>query len=138
MYGDGGTLHLRVDEFGTKRWVQRITIDGKRHNLGLGGYPAVSLAQARQAAQDNARTVREGRDPLAEKREVVQAARKPVTSTFAEAATIVIDMRRPTWSNEKHGCQWTQSLATYAYPTIGNKLVSEITSADILSVFAPV
>lgn len=50
MYGDGDGLYLRVDEFGTKRWVQRITIDGKRRNLGLDEYPAVSLAQARQAA----------------------------------------------------------------------------------------
>ena len=51
---------------------------------------------------------------------------------------MVIEFRRPTWSNAKHACQWTQSLNTYAFPTIGNKLVSDIDSADILTILAPI
>ena len=137
MYSGGG-LYLRVDESGAKRWVQRVTIVGKRRNLGLGGYPAVSLADARQAALDNAKAIREGRDPLAEKREAAEVRNKPVTPTFAEAAETVIGMRRPTWSNDKHAYQWTQSLTTYAFPTIGNNLVSDIDSADILTVLTPI
>ncbi len=81
----------------------------------MGGYPAVSLADARQAALDNAKAIKEGRDPLAEKREAVEARKKPATPTFAEAAATVIELRRPTWSNEKHAYQWTQSLSTYAF-----------------------
>jgi hypothetical protein len=138
MYSDGGGLYLRVDESGAKRWIHRVTINGKRRNLGLGGYPAVSLADARQAAYDNARAIKEGRDPLSEKREAVEAGRKPATPSFAEAAATVIELRRPTWSNSKHAYQWTQSLTTYAYPTIGNKLVDAIDSADILTILTPI
>ena len=59
-YSDGNVLTLRVDKSG-KRWVQRVTIKGKRHNLGLGGYPAVPLAKARELALSNAQAIREGR-----------------------------------------------------------------------------
>ncbi len=137
-YSDGGGLNLRVEDSGTKYWFQRVTIDGRRRNLGLGGYPMVSLAEARQAALINARTIREGRDPLAEKREAITARQRPPTPTFAEAAEVVIEMRRPSWSNAKHAAQWTSTLATYAYPKIGSKSVTDITSADILAVLSPI
>ena len=136
-YLDGGGLNLRVEDSGTKYWFQRVTIDGKRRNLGLGGYPTVSLAEARKAALANSRMIREGRDPLAEKREAIAARQRPPTPTFAAAAEIVIEMRRPSWTNAKHAGQWTSTLATYAHPVIGDKLVSDITSADILAVLSP-
>ena len=82
--------------------------------------------------------IREGRDPLAEKREAIAARQRPPTQTFAEAAGIVIEMRRPTWSNAKHAAQWSSTLETYAFPKIGSKLVTDITSADILTVLTPV
>ena len=137
-YADGGGLNLRVEDSGAKFWFQRVTIDGKRRNLGLGGYPTVSLAEARKAALVNARMIREGRDPLAEKREAITARQRPPTPTFAEASEIVIDMRRPTWTNAKHAEQWTNTLTTYAFPKLGPKLVTDITSADILSVLTPI
>ena len=137
-YSDGGGLNLRVEKSGAKYWFQRVTIDGKRRNLGLGGYPTVSLAEARKAALLNTRMIREGRDPLAEKREAIAARQRPPTPTFAEAAETVIEMRRPTWSNSKHAAQWSSTLETYAFPQIGAKLVTDITSADILSVLTPI
>ena len=90
---------------GAKRWVQRVTIGGKRHNLGLGGYPAVSLSEARELAVDNQRAIRQGRDPLAEKHQAEEERRRPPVPTFAQAAEQVIDMRRPTRSNSKHASQ---------------------------------
>ena len=48
----GDTLSLIVWHSARKSWVQRLTIEGKRKNLGLGPYPTVSLAQARKRAQD--------------------------------------------------------------------------------------
>ena len=123
---------------GVKYWFQRVTIDGKRRNLGLGGYPKVSLAEARKAAVVNARMIREGRDPLGEKREAIAARKRAPTPTFAEASGIVIEMRRPTWTNAKHAAQWTNTLATYAFPTIGSAPVTDITSRDILSVLTPI
>ena len=106
--------------------------------MGLGGYPTVSLAEARKAALVNSRMIREGRDPLAEKREAIAARKRPATPTFAEAGEIVIEMRRPSWSNSKHTAQWTSTLSTYAFPKIGSKLVTEITTADILDVLSPI
>ena len=137
-YSDGGGLNLRVEKSGAKYWFQRVTIDGKRRNLGLGGYPTVSLAEARKAALLNTRMIREGRDPLAEKREAIAARQRPPTPTFAEAAETVIEMRRPSWTNSKHAAQWSSTLETYAFPTIGSKLVTDITTADILAVLIPI
>ncbi len=136
-YSDGGGLNLRVEKSGAKYWFQRVTINRKRRNLGLGGYPTVSLAEARKAALLNTRMIREGRDPLAEKREAIAARQRPPTPAFAEAAETVIEMRRPTWSNAKHAAQWSSTLETYAFPKIGSKLVTDITTADILTVLTP-
>ena len=82
--------------------------------------------------------IREGRDPLGEKREAIAARKQPPTPTFSEASDIVIEMRRPTWTNAKHANQWTSTLATYAFPMIGSKLVTDVTSADILAVLTSI
>ena len=74
-YGDGGTLHLVVAPRGTKAWVQRLTINGRRHDLGLGGYPLVGLAEARATAFANRQIARRGGDPLAHKRRAEDAHR---------------------------------------------------------------
>ena len=138
MYADGNGLNLKVEPTGAKRWVHRVTIGGKRHNLGLGGYPTVSLAEARELASDNQRTIRQGRDPLAEKRQSAEERRRPALPTFAQAAEQVIEMRRPTWSNSKHAAQWKSTLSTYAYPVIGSKYLDEIKSSDVLTVLTPI
>lgn len=81
IYSDGNLFRRRRSRSsggrsGTKHWFQQVTIDGKRRSLGLGAYPTVTLAEARNAAVVNARTIREGRDPLAEKRETIAARQK--------------------------------------------------------------
>ncbi len=78
-YSDGGGLHLYVNKAGGKSWVLRITIDGRRRDIGLGGFPSVGLARAREKASDNRTAVAAGRDPLAAK----HARAMP---TFREAA----------------------------------------------------
>ena len=115
-------------------------VDGRRRDIGLGPYPTVSLARARAIAHDNRTAVAEGRDPVAEKRQVREAARRPAPSipTFAEAAARVIELRRPTWSNAKHAAQWESTLAAYAHPVIGGKTVDSITPADAMAVLTPI
>ena len=88
MHGVGGGLCLHIASGSSKSWIQRITINGKRREVGLGGYPTVSLAKARRVAEDNRRAVSEGRDPLAERKQ-------PDMPTFAEAAASVIELGRP-------------------------------------------
>ena len=139
-HGDGDGLYLNVAPSGSKSWVQRIVVDGRRRDIGLGPYPAVSLARARSIAHDNRTAVAEGRDPVAEKWQAREAARKPAPSipTFAEAAARVIELRRPVWSNPKHAAQWQSTLQTYAFPLIGQKAVDAITAADVMDALTPI
>ena len=138
-YTDGATLTLRVSETLNKRWVQRITIDGKQRNMGLGGYPTVGLAEARGQAQENARAIRQGRDPIKEKR----AARERLDEqdcipAFREAAAAVIEIYRPTWKSDKTAKQWDGSLNKHVFPAIGDKRISEITTAHVTSILEPI
>ena len=136
-HGDSDGLCLNIAPSGSKSWVQRIVIDGRRRDIGLGPYPAVSLARAREIAHDNRSAIAQGRDPIAEKREA-GLRRAPSIPTFAEAAARVIELRRPTWSNARHAAQWENTLAAYAYPVIGNKTVDSITPADAMAVLTPI
>ena len=131
MHGDGAGLYLRVASGGSRQWIQRITIDGKRRDLGLGGFPAVSLARARQVAHANRSTVAEGRDPLAEKRR----AKLP---TFGEAARKVHEANLPRWRNGKHTANWMTTLVRHALPVIGDMPVDRIGREDVLRVLTPI
>ena len=67
-YGDGNGLYPNIAPSGSKSWIQRVMIKGKRRDLGLGGYPGISLAEARNLASDNKRAVKEGRNPVSAKK----------------------------------------------------------------------
>ena len=131
-YHDGHGLILRVTRAGSKQWVQRLRIRGKRRELGLGGYPLVTLAMAREAALANRRKVHAGDDPLAEKR------RARGVPTFAEAARKVFELRRDGWRNAKHAGQWITTLEQFVFPAIGARGVNEITSNDVIAVLGPI
>ena len=128
LYADGMGLYLKVDKTGSKRWIQRVTIRGKRTDLGLGGYPLVSLAEARRVARENKLMIRAGEDPR-------QARMIP---SFADAAKSVYDLHKPTWRNPKHGKQWWSTLEKYAFPVLGKKRVDTIAAADVLAVLLPI
>ena len=137
-YADGNGLTLRVDAGGKKRWYQRITVNGKRRNVGLGSYPAVGLKEARETALANLQGIRQGLDPIDEKRRVREEAQRPAVPTFQQAAAKVIDLRRPTWSSDRHARQWVESLTLHAYPVIGRKPVDEIATTDVMAVLTPI
>ena len=130
-YADGGGLHLYISKAGRKSWVQRITIDGRRRDIGLGGFLSVSLTHAREKAADNRTAVAEGRDPLAEKR-------LPATPTFKEAARAVHEANKPRWRNGKHIASWMQTLERHALPTLGNTPLYRIDRGDVLQVLTPI
>ena len=107
-------------------------------NVGLGGYPVVGLAEARELAESKRRAIREGRDPIEDRRAaLVAAATVAAIPTFREVAETVIERRRPTWSSERHAKQWTESLTNHAFPKIGNKRIDAISTGDILDVLEP-
>lgn len=130
--GGGAGLFLRVDSNGGKFFIQRVTIHGKRRELGLGGFPIVSLAEARQAALDNKRLAFAGGDPLAEKRK----AREMLE--FSEAVKRYLESKLDEFSNEKHKKQWRSTLDTYALPVLGHMSVKSIGVADVLRVLEPI
>ena len=130
--GAGHGLYVLVAPSGARRWKQRVTIRGRRRELGLGGYPAVSLAAARERARENAAAARAGRDPLAERAVAVAAA-----VTFAEAAVRVHAMYRPRWRNAKHAHEWIATLERFAFPSIGDLSVAEIDVEHVLGVVVP-
>lgn len=131
-YGDGNGLFLVVAATGTKRWVQRITIRGKRCDLGLGPLSSVSLAEARDMAVRNRKKSVAGGDPLRDKREAAAVL------TFEESAREVHRLHLPTWRNAKHGRDFITSLELYAFPCIGHVRVSDVTAADVLGVLTPI
>ena len=126
-YQDGGGLYLNVTEARTKQWGQRLTAQGRRLDLGLGSYPATTLAEARKRALRNKAAVQDGRDPLVEKRR----AKVP---SFREAAKKYHELNLPRWRSEKHARQWLQALERHAFPKLGSRRVDTITRTDVLQV----
>ncbi len=101
--------------------------------MGLGGYPLVSLAEARQMAIQYRRVARDGGDPVAEKRKS-----QVTVPTFAEAARVVHADHAQSWKNEKHKQQWINTLTQYAFPLLGARRINDIGTPDILRVLGPI
>ena len=130
-HADGNGLYLFVQPSGARSWIQRLLIRGRRRELGLGSVALVPLAEAREKALANRRLARQGGDPLAEKR------RAQGIPTFAEAASRVLEQKQGGWRNPKPAREWQSSLTRFAFPRIGKVPVSEVTSADLLEILAP-
>lgn len=140
FYSDGGNLYLQVSKSGTKSFVFRYELRGKRRSMGLGPYPAVSLVQARESATRCRQLLQQNVDPLDYKNETeaaerLKAARK---MTFDDCAKSYIECKRHEWTNSKHAQQWANTIKTYASPTIGALEVDKIGVADVLSVLEPI
>ncbi|MBW8753747.1 MAG: tyrosine-type recombinase/integrase [Sphingomonadales bacterium] len=130
--GDGDGLFLIVGTSGAKSWVCRVQKHGRRRDIGLGSASKVSLALARERAREVRSWVERGLDPVFEKR---KAGGIP---TFREAALKVHAANRKTWRNEKHEAQWLRTLELFAFPTLGNIRVSEITGPMVRNVLAEI
>ena len=132
-YGDGNGLYLIVDDSGSKRWMLRTVVHGRRRDIGLGGLSLVSLAEAREEAASMRKIARKGDDPLAER----QKARAQIP-TFKQAAKMVHEEHAKTWKNEKHAAQWISTLKQYAFPLFGERPVDQIGSAEVLNALSKI
>jgi integrase len=123
-----------------RTWVLRIVVAGKRRDIGLGGYPEVGLAQARQRARDVRDTVARGLDPLVQKREAQAKmhTERLMATTFERAAHEYLDAHSASWRNAKHAAQWRSTLATYTFPVLGQQLVRDVDRAQVLAVLQPI
>ncbi len=125
-------MYLFVQPTGTRSWVQRLVIRGRRRELGLGAATLVPLAKAREQALANRMLARSGGDPLADRRRVQGVP------TFAEAAQRVLEQKRGGWRGRWHAQTWWRSMERYAFPRIGSRPVSEVNTADVLEILTPI
>ena len=140
--GDGGGLRLDVDRNGNKSWIFRYTspATGRERYMGLGPAGDVTLAQARDAAQEARGLIRKGLDPIAEKREQRDQARLTANrgTTFRQCAERLIDAHEGSWKSPHHRRQWRNSLARHVYPIIGELPVAAVDIALVRQVLEPI
>lgn len=141
MYGDGGGLYLRVGPTGSKSWIVRTVIHGKRRELGIGSVELVGLARAREKAVELRKVARTGGDPDADRKAAAKAAAEAARRnliTFGKATEAVHSKLLPKWKNQKHADTWLSGLKLHAFPKLGKKPIQSITRDDILRVLEPI
>ena len=126
----GHGLMLWVQRSGSRQWVQRIVIHGKRRDIGLGGYPVVTLAVARDRALANRRVAQAGGDP--------RTHVNPGVPTFEDATKRVHAIHAASWKNDKQRAQWVNEVSRIVWPSVGHLPVSAITTAQLTAVFEPI
>lgn len=136
-------LHLRV-QGNNRSWILRylagVTEDGKprRRDAGLGSYPDVPLAEARESARKLREQLRQGVDPIDHKRAQAPRVFASAVLTFHEATRRYIAAKSHEWKNAKHKDQWTNTLKTYADPIIGKLPVDQIGLREVEAVLSPI
>jgi len=133
-------LQLLIKKGGYKYWVLRYTYGANRHDLTLGSFPEISVADARRKAQEARYQLNQGINPIVD-RKAKKAALIAQTSpsiTFEKFALEVIESKRIEWTNEKHAAQWEATLREYAFPIIGQKRLDAIDMEDILKILQPI
>lgn len=133
-------LALQVKRSGSKSWILRSVIGGKRRDMGLGAYPSVSLAQARQKAAEARELIRQGVDPIERQRAALSALKASLASqmTFEDTAKAYISAHEATWKNAKHAQQWRNTLKECAYPVFGDLLVRDVAKEHVLAALRPI
>jgi integrase len=131
---------------GSRSWILRVMIGGKRRDMGLGGYPSVTLAGAREKAREARAMIDKGLDPILQRREAKlllkrQAAKALATAsnllTFRKAAAEFIKTNEAGWRNAKHRWQWENTLSEMAYPHMGDLAVYDVDVSHVLDALKP-
>jgi integrase len=124
-------LLLLVWPTGARSWVLRYQLRHRRRDMGLGPYPEITLARAREKALEARRLVKEGIDPL-------ETKRRDQGLAFQAAAEALIESKRPRWRNAKHAAQWGATLASYVYPKLGAVDVRAVDTRAVVDVLQPI
>lgn len=128
-HADGNGLFLFVRDSGTRSWVQRLVINGRRRDLGLGSYELVPLPVARDLALENRRMARKGQDPT--------ALRSESTPTVREAVEAVIETRRSNWRDNSTEHKWRRMFGQIVFPPIGDVPIGRVTLGHVRDIVAP-
>ncbi len=136
---DGEGLLLEVRPTGAKVWLCRLTVNGKRRDMGLGGYPETTLKAAREKARAARHQAKDGVDPIkrrdavaAEAKTRREAATEAEARTFKAVALACIEAQSPGWKNGRTADLWTASLEKHAFPTLGAMPVADVDRAAVL------
>ena len=135
LYPDGHGLYLLIGPNGARSWIFRYKFHKRRHEMGLGGFPMVSLAEARDLAKGHRRQLHDGFNPLEQRRAQKQAAKLEAAKrmTFKQCAETYIAETSPAWKNRKHAAQWSSTLEAYAYPVFGDLPVQAIDTSVVVT-----
>jgi len=142
MHAVGGVagLYLQVTGSGARSWVLRAMVAGKRRDMGLGGFPDVTVAQAREKARAARQRLEEGIDPIEERKQArsALAAARAAAKTFEDCVEGFMKAKESEWRNPKHRQQWQNTLDTYAGPVMGQLLVGDVALPHVLKVLEPI
>ena len=138
MYRVAPGLYLRVAPGGSRQFVQRIMVHGKRRDIGLGGWPTTSLTEAREKAICNRAEVLAGGNPIAYRgaHRIERKHRCPMPS-FAQVQEKTLEGLAATWRNPKTARNWKQGMHRYVAPHIGNMPIDEVSREDVLEILVP-
>ena len=125
------TLYLMVNDKGGKSWMQRLMVNHRRRDFGLGSFKLVTLVEARELAFENRKLAHRGIDPLATMRRVS-------VPTFKQASLKTFESLQPRWRNATTSRNWRQSLEKHAYPVIGDMPIDQIGREQILQILVPI
>ncbi len=130
---------MQVQPSGARSWVLRFSVAGKRREMGLGGFPDVTLADARRRAREEREKADKGADPIAERKAAasVLRAEQAKAFTFKASALAYIEAHESSWRNAKHGEQWRNTLAS-TYPTLGALQVRDVGLPHVMAVLEPI
>jgi len=133
-------LALQVKAGSARSWILRLVIGNKRRDMGLGAFPSVSLAHARNKASEAREMVRQGVDPIERQRAALSALRASLATqvTFKETAKAYVAAHESEWKNAKHTQQWRNTLKEYVYPVFGDLLVKDIQKEHVLQALRPI
>ena len=133
-------LAINVLKSGSRSWILRYQVGGRRRDKGLGGYPDVTLADAKVAARAARALIAQGIDPVEHGRSARSKliADQASAISFCQAATKYIETHEEGWRNPKHAQQWRNTIETYANPKLGKMLVRDVELPNILAVLEPI
>jgi integrase len=139
-YADGNGLYLQISPSGSKSWLFRFRLAGKRREMGLGPLHTISLAIAREQAVECRRLLAAGSDPIVNRdaTKTSQALSLARAKTFDQCAAAYIQTHRGGWKSKKHAAQWESTIATYASPVFGSMPVAAIDTEMVMSVLRPI
>jgi integrase len=139
-YAVGDGAYLQIAKGGTRAWVFRYQRDGKARHMGLGPYSLVTLAEAREKARAARKALLDGLDPLETKAARRAQARLETAKgmTFQQCAERMIASHEAAWKNPKHRQQWRNTLATYAYPALGDLPIAAVDTGLVLKALEPI